>query len=249
MTAIGGGTMMAIMNAPNPRRLAAVALVALAVEALPCVAAPRVARLDRQDRASADASIADRLARVQQVLFSGTTDPREAIRELKAILAIDEQSRDGHLLLGLAYRALGTQEFIAEAVAELRQTLAIDPNQPPARLYLAYCYRDLGRLDRAREELQTALTQAPGNPQILALLGDTERQLRNPARALELSRQALAANPNDLQARYYVGLALRDLGRGDEAIRELETVVRAGVTAARCVSGARHDVPRCTSRA
>jgi tetratricopeptide (TPR) repeat protein len=212
------------------RRRAATALIAVAAWACLGVAGPRATTRSSQDPPTAGASIADRLARVQRALFSGTADPREAIRELKAILAIDEQSRDAHLLLGLAYRALGTQEFIAEAVAELRQTLAIDPDQPHARLYLAYCYRDLGRLDRARDELQTALAQAPGNPQILAFFGDIERQLRNPTRALELARQAAAADPRYLQARYYVGLALRDLGRRDEAIRELDEVVRAGVT-------------------
>jgi tetratricopeptide (TPR) repeat protein len=212
------------------RRRAAAALIAGAAWAWLGVAAPGATTRNSQDPPKADASIADRLARVQRALFSGTTDPHEAIRDLQAILAIDEQSRDAHLLLGVAYRALGTQEFIAEAVAEFRQTLAIDPNQPPARLYLAYCYRDLGRLDRARDELQAALAQAPGNPQILAFFGDIERQLRNPTRALELARQAAAADPHYLQARYYVGLALRDLGRRDEAIRELDEVVRAGVT-------------------
>lgn len=209
---------------------AATAIVALAAVAWAChVASARAAGLDLQDRAAVEPPVAERLARVERALFSGSADPRGAIQELQAILAVDPQSRDAHVLLGIAYRGLGTQEFIAEAVAEFRQALAIDPSQAPARLYLAYCYRDLGRLDRAREELETALGQAPGNPQVLALLGDTERQLRHPARALELERQALAADPTLLQARFYAGLALRDLDRRDEGIRELEQVIRAGV--------------------
>ena len=208
----------------------AVAVIALAIGAAPCAAATDGAQRDSQGRVTADGSVADRLARVQRALFSGAANPRDAIRELQAILAIDAQSAQAHVLLGVAYRALGTQEFIAEAVAEFRQALAIDPNQPPARLYLAYCYRDLGRLDRAKEELQTALAQAPGNPQLLALLGDIERQLRNPSRALELERQALAADPALLQARYYAALALLELDHRDEGTRELEQVIRAGVT-------------------
>src|SRR5262249_9230552 len=145
-------TMMAGMRVAFLTLAAAVSLTTPAV----CAAGAAA-----QNRPAAEAPIPHRLMRIQRELFSGTANPREVIRDLQAILAIDEQSREAHLLLGLAYRALGTQEFIAEAVAELRQTLAIDPNQPPARLYLAYCYRDLGRLDRAREELQTALEQAP----------------------------------------------------------------------------------------
>ena len=174
-------------------------------------------------------SSADLLARVQQALFSSTADIPGCIRDLKAVLATDPQSHAAHVLLGIAYRGLGTQEFIAEAVAELRQALEIDPTDVAARLYLAHAYRELGRLERAREELATALTQAPGNPQLLALLGDTERQLRNPARALELEDRALASTPGDLQARYYRGLALLDLGRHGDGIGELEQVVGAGV--------------------
>lgn len=177
-------------------------------------------------------SIPDRLARLERALFSASADFPAAIRDLKAILAIDPRSRDAHVLLGIAYRGLGTQEFTAEAVAEFRQALALDLRHAPARLYLADAYRDLGRLERAREELQTALAQVPGNPQVLALLGDTERRLRNPARALELEEQALKVDQGFLQARYYFGLALLDLGKRDQAIRELEAVIQSGAPAA-----------------
>jgi tetratricopeptide (TPR) repeat protein len=185
-----------------------------------------------QGRTGGGPSNADLLARVQQALFSGTADIPGCIRDLKAVLAADPQSHAAHVLLGIAYRGLGTQEFIAEAVAEFRQALEIDPTDVAARLYLAHGYRELGRLDRAREELAIALTQAPGNPQLLALLGDTERQLRNPARALELEDRALASTPGDPQARYYRGLALLDVGRRNEGIRELEQVIAAGVPVA-----------------
>jgi tetratricopeptide (TPR) repeat protein len=181
-----------------------------------------------QAGAPADPAVVERLTRVQRALFSGTADVKAAIRELKAILAIDPRSHDAHVLLGIAYRGLGTPEFIAESVAEFRQALAITPRDPQTRLYLAYGYRDLGRLDRAREELQTALTDAPGDIQILTLLGDVERQLQNPARALELEQRALAIDPQSLQARFYLGLALVDLGRRSEGIAEIERVVRAG---------------------
>jgi tetratricopeptide (TPR) repeat protein len=185
-----------------------------------------------QGRATGVSSIADRLVRIRQGLFSGTADVPAAILELKAILGIDPRSHEAHVLLGIAYRGLGTPDFIAESVAEFRQALAITPGDPQARLYLAYGYRDLGRLDRAREELQTALTSAPADIQILTLLGDVERQLQNPARALELEQRALAADPQSLQARFYLGLALMDLGRRSEGIAEIERVVRAGAPVA-----------------
>jgi tetratricopeptide (TPR) repeat protein len=174
----------------------------------------------------APSSIQDRLKRVQEGVFAGTAAPESAIRELKAILAIEPGSAEAHLLLGIAYRSAGSPELMGEAVGELRQALALDPRFVPAHFYLAHIYLDLGRAERAREELQTGLTQSPGSPQFMALLGEAERQLKNPGRSVELNRQALKLDDSSAESRYYLALALFDLGKRDEAIAELERVVQ-----------------------
>ena len=173
--------------------------------------------------------VQERLNRIGNELVAGRGSIKQAIQELKEILAIDPRSPQAHLLLGIAYRIMGSPDFIGEAAAEFRQALALEPGFLPARLYLAQVYLDLGRAERAREELNAALEHQPGHPQFLALLGETERQLRNAARSVELNRQALKADPSLEQARYYLGIALFDLGARDEAIRELERVVQSGV--------------------
>jgi tetratricopeptide (TPR) repeat protein len=173
-------------------------------------------------------SVQERLNRVKTDLFSRTDRVNDAIGELKQILAIDPGSAEGHMLLGMAYRMLGSSDFMGEAVAELRQALALSPDLVPARFYLAHIYLDLGRPARARAELDAALIAVPGNPQFLALIGEAERQLGNPRRSLEMNRQALKIDESFAQARYYLGLALLDLGQRDEGIRELERVVQSG---------------------
>jgi tetratricopeptide (TPR) repeat protein len=178
------------------------------------------------------ASIHDRLNRVRADLFTRVDRFDQSVQELKAILALDPRSAEAHLLLGIAYRGLGSPDLIGEAVAEFRQALALEPALAPARLYLALVYMDLGRAERAREELEAGLVQAPGNPQFLAQLGEVERQLKNPRRSVDLLRQALAADESHLRARYYLGLALFDLGQPDEAIKELERVVHSGAKVA-----------------
>lgn len=177
--------------------------------------------------AQAQPAIQERLEKVRERLFAGTGRADQAIQELKAILAIDPTSAEGHLLLGIAYRTAASADLMGEAVGELRQALALNDKYVAARFYLARIYLDLGRAGRAREELQTAQAQSPGNPQFTALLGETERQLGNPARAVELTRDALKVDPSSDESRYYLGLALFDLGRRDEAIAELERVVQA----------------------
>jgi Tfp pilus assembly protein PilF len=173
------------------------------------------------------ASVQERLDRVRADLFSRTDRVDEDVKELKQILAIEPRSAEAHALLGIAYRASGSPDLIGEAVAEFREALTLDPSMVAVRLYLAHVYLDLGRGARAREELETGLSQTPGSPEFLALLGETERQLKNPQHAVELLRHALQTDESNSQTRYYLGLALYDLGQRDDAIKELEGVVQS----------------------
>jgi tetratricopeptide (TPR) repeat protein len=179
-------------------------------------------------QADADkAKIEERLVRIRADVFAGTR-PDETVRALKEILAVDPGSAEGHLLLGIAYRTMGAADLMGEAVAELRQALALNPGFVPARFFLAHIYLDLGRAARAREELEAGLVQAPRNAQFLTLLGEAERQLKNPRRSLEVLKLALEIDGSSAQAHYYLGLALLDLAQPDEAITELEGVVKSG---------------------
>jgi tetratricopeptide (TPR) repeat protein len=168
-----------------------------------------------------------RIGRIRADLFAGR-NAAAAAKELKEILAANPSSVEGHMLLGLAYRTMGTPELVGEAVAELRQAVDLDPAYAPARLFLAHIYLDLGRVARARDELEAGLAQAPKNAQFLTTLGEAERRLGNPTRARDVLRQSLAIDPSSAQAHYYMGLTLLDLGQVKEAIGELEGVVKAG---------------------
>jgi tetratricopeptide (TPR) repeat protein len=175
-----------------------------------------------------DPALRERVTRIGSDLFSPTPHPDEAIKELKAILAVAPDLPEAHLLLGVAYRAQGNPDLMGEAVAELRQALALDPELTQARMILARIYLDLARASRARDELKVALEEVPNNPQLLTLMAEAERQLGNPKRTVELTRQVLTIDPKFDQARYYLGLALMDLQQHAAAIRELERVVQSG---------------------
>ena len=161
-------------------------------------------------------------------LFSATPRVDDDIAQLKAVLAADPKSPQAHMLLGIAYRTKGSPDLMGEAVGELRQAIDLDPSLVPARLYLAHLYLDLARPERARDELQTALSQVPGQPQFQALLAECQRQLGKPDAALDLAQQALKTDPSSAEARYYEGLALYDLKRRDEAIAAFEQVLKDG---------------------
>jgi tetratricopeptide (TPR) repeat protein len=190
-----------------------------------CTALPARAQAPAAPAAPPNAATRERLNRVGAEVFSRPDRIQDSIRELKEILAADPDSAEGHMLLGLAYRTAGSPDMMGEAKAELEQSLALNPDYVPARFYLANLYLEMGRAAKARDQLQAALEQVPDRPQFLALLGEAERQLKNPQRSVELTRQALKADESFAQARYYLALALFDLGQRDDAIRELERVL------------------------
>jgi len=214
----------------NPPMTKVLLFSAVACALLAAVAAPTAASAAQAAPATAaDATLQARITRVRTTVLSGNGRPGDLIAELQGILAIDPAIAEAHLLLGMVYLGVGN-DMLAEAVAELRQAIAIDPTLVAARFYVANAYLDLGRAERAREELEAALKQAPGQVQFTTMLAEAERRAGNPTRALELARQVLAANPSAAQAGHYAAMALLDLKRRPEAIAELERLVAAGVT-------------------
>ncbi len=151
----------------------------------------------------------------------------QAILELKKAVALDPKSAAAHQLLGQAYLASSAIELIAEAKAEFQQALDLDPNLLWAHFYLAKIYFDLGRYEKARAQLERGLQTRPNVPHLLSLLGEVHRHIGDPMRSLELNRQALAADPSMTPAHYYLALALLDLKRQEEAVRELQRAVQS----------------------
>ncbi len=203
--------------------------LALASQDAPAPASPQGAPASPQAApAGSSATIADRLNALRPGVLNGTEPADKAIAALQGILAEDPMVAEAHLLLGLSYLNLGQREMLAEAKAELRQALDLDPRFIPAHYFLAQVYLQFDLPEEARTELQAALDKVPNYLNALALLGEVERRLNNPARALELTGQALRIDARFQQAHYYHALALLDSNRTDEGVRELEALVRDG---------------------
>jgi tetratricopeptide (TPR) repeat protein len=168
---------------------------------------------------------AAQLSAATEHLQQGKTE--QAIRECKAVLAADPRSAPAHMLLGLAYLAQRSVAKVADAKAELQQALDSDPNLLWARFYLARLYLDQGSSEKAREQLERGLSQAPGAPPFLALLGEARRKLGDPSASLELNRKALEGDPTITPAHYFLALAYLDLKQDDAALAELQKAIQA----------------------
>lgn len=121
-------------------------------------------------------------------------------------------------------RQLKARGKFAEAAEEIRMGLERDPEDPALKTSLADLYQRQGRLNEGRILAEEVLARDPAHPGALSVLGDLHLKGRAPKKALECYRQALRRD----QKPYLIlktARALKELGRLDEALEELENVL------------------------
>ena len=180
-----------------------------------------IRKLER--KAANEAYSRQALRRGSTYLNQGKT--QEAIKELKAALTLDPGSSGAHLMLGYAYRLLGSYRMIGEAKGEFRQALSLDPANTSARFHLARVYLDLGRVQKARETLEERLEITEKTPELLSLLGEVNRQSGDLRLSIRQNESAAILDPDLAQAHYYLGLAHLDRGDTEEALSRLERAI------------------------
>ena len=118
----------------------------------------------------------------------------------------------------------------AGAAAIYTEILAEDPAEPKAIGGLAKLHIAAGRLDEAKALLDTAPAAAPGKEQDPAVVA-AHAALRLAEQASNVGElapleQAIAANPNDHQARFDLAVALSAKGERDAAADHLLEIIR-----------------------
>src|SRR6266513_5989973 len=78
----------------------------------------------------------------------------------------------------------------------------------------------------AAEQAGEILKAVPGHPNATLVLGIARRASGDPGTALTLLAPLVASQPRWAAARYELGLALNELGRGEEAVAELRQAVQ-----------------------
>jgi putative thioredoxin len=93
---------------------------------------------------------------------------------------------------------------------------------------LARCYLKSGDMDRARATLQLVRPDGAGDEAVRAVEAELKlrEQASKAAGGLEAARAKVQANPNDLQARFDLALAIDAGGDRAAAIEELLHIVR-----------------------
>jgi putative thioredoxin len=114
-----------------------------------------------------------------------------------------------------------------EAVAKLEQAAASDPTNHRVTVALARALIEAGRLEQAEQAIHALPIDRRQDPEVTRLASRLElaRALAGAPSAAELEKR-LAANPDDLEARFLLGLAELVAGRYEAGLERLLDVVR-----------------------
>jgi TonB family protein len=149
--------------------------------------------------------------------------PVEAEAQARRSLELWPNNANAPVVLGLA---LSLQGRHTEAVAEAREALRIFPGHLGGLVELGFALTQSGQYAEAIPILHTASTRARNMTAIHKSLGICLVHTREFAAAIEELNIFLKTNPNDAEAQYALGVAVRETGKKDEAQTHFSEALR-----------------------
>jgi len=138
-----------------------------------------------------------------------------------AVLEEEPDSPEAHFVSAKVELSEGD---IESAKASLETVLQTRPDWAQARYVLGTALAASGELSRARVELARAIEIDPQLPNARKLLVKIHAQLGEHEFAIELGREYLERQPDDVDVRIIVGQSLIRIGRGQDAYAEVEKI-------------------------
>jgi tetratricopeptide (TPR) repeat protein len=143
---------------------------------------------------------------------------QEAAKQAKAAIEIDPRIPEAHFILG---EVAILHADIDGAVAELKKEIEINPGYAMAHYRLGDAYSRREMWDEAMGPLERSVWLNPNYSGPFILLGKGYLKRKELANAEGVLRHALALDPQNLSAHYLLAQTLMQLGKPDDAKKEL----------------------------
>lgn len=163
-----------------------------------------------------------------------------AIEEFEAALRVNPRMPEMALAIGFIYFK---QQRYAEARRWLERELALDPCSAKSLHYLGEMDYLEERFEEAAARYQKAIDCDRGLAEPYLGLGMVEERKGEIEKAIALYREAVKRKPEDAQARFKLGTALRKVGRREEGDQELAIARRLYAEQAKAKPPARSAPP------
>lgn len=140
----------------------------------------------------------------------------DSIKELKKVLAQDNDDAFAHNVLGSAYLAKGNHE---EGMAELNRALALDPSLADVHVKKGLLAMQHGKGQEAESELEAAVRIKPEAQDARRMLVLYHINNNQPAKAIEVLKKGIQSGNSDAISYYLMAESyLRQNNRNDAAI-------------------------------
>lgn len=157
-----------------------------------------------------------------EIMFAASK-PAEAIAEAKAAIAAGEDRAATFTLLGVA---LVTTNKFDEAQPALDEALKREPKNALALLYRAEVFIAKNRPVEAAADLRAALAIEPTTRTKLRL-ASLQAQAKQFTEAQALFQEVVTVEPDNTEARTGLTAIMIESGKGDEALSQLEQLIKA----------------------
>jgi TonB family protein len=148
----------------------------------------------------------------------------EAEVQARRSLELWPEDADAHLTLALA---LSSQNRDSEAVPEAREVLRLSPGDKTARIELGISLARSGQYKEAIPVLRSVKFMAPQLPVIYKHLGGSLVHAGGDFdEAIQYLNLFLKTKPDDAEAHYFLGVALRGVYKPDDALAEFREAAR-----------------------
>jgi tetratricopeptide (TPR) repeat protein len=148
-------------------------------------------------------------------------DNAGAAKDLRAAVGLNPRHAEARFFLGTVLEALGESDA---AMAEYQELVKLDPQSVIGQVGLGALLVKQGKTTEAIKALKGATAADPKNFEAYWALGRAFALAEDFSQAAEALQTAVALAPYRADAHYQLGLALRRLGRNDEAAREFALV-------------------------
>src|SRR5207302_1842701 len=145
----------------------------------------------------------------------------DSVETFRKLVGLYPASSEAHVNLGIA---LGDTYDLQGALAEFSEAIRLTPDSSLARYNKGRGLYALGEKEAARKELGEAVRLSPDYVNALFLLGVVEH---SSPYATELFRRVVNLQPNNADARLYLGRNLLQEGKKEEAIAQWKKAVEA----------------------
>jgi len=166
-------------------------------------------------------SVQSKIKAGRELAKQGRVD--EALAEFETALKLDPNSKMAHLAAGSAKARQNRED---EALKHFREVLRIDPMNVQAHLRAARILLSKREIDKAQEYVDSAERIDPKSPGVQLFLGHLALTRKDLAKAKTHLTQALTFNPRLVRARIQMSAVLRNEGRLDDALAQINAAVR-----------------------